>query len=518
MRPGAELCDADVLFPLTCESKRHLKVISGLTDTHYDMHAGCPCNELRSLRTRVLMDTPEPDKWLLDEVRRDAVVLGAKLQTSPVDYEQLISMFPSHKRKAYTRAYEDLKHRPLDIRRDGFVTGFIKAERVVCGPQDHMPEMLDPLEVGKDPRMIQFRSMRFNLAFGRYTRPLERKLYQIRCPVAGTRIIAKGLNPHRRGALLKRVWEFYKVPLALSMDLHRFDAHVHLRFLELLHDLYLAAIGSDEFERLLKAQLMNRGRTMGGFKYKTMGGVMSGDMTTALGNCAIVVLIYETLRRLLPAKLQRWTLVDDGDDHVIIGEQDVIKFLANILPSFWACLGHQLKVVGLVDRLPDVVFCQHRPMQVGGYTIMVPDIKKTLSTTLSIPGRVTDPYLWLQQVAYCRAIVHAGVPVLGPLFARLTILLGKPDTIDVGIRYWLNAYTKQLDVGLIKDTCSHDDRVEMAINTDYSITDQYRLEALAPSIVKALLGSQFVGTLPRVYASAVNTRLPNHGQSRSCVG
>lgn len=489
LRVGATLDDSEVLYPTLCTTRRNLCVVSGLTDSYYDMHSGCACNELRSLRTRVLMTTPIPDSQAIGLIRQEAVKLGNQLQFVPVSYEQLITMFPSHKRVSYNRALEDLRFRSIDLRKDGFVTAFIKAERLLCGPQDCRPDMYFPDEVGKDPRMIQFRSMRFNLALGRYTRPLEKSLYQLRCPIAGTRMIAKGLNPHKRGALLSRIWGHYDLPMALSLDLSRFDAHVHVEFMAALHQFYLAACPSKEFADLLAVQLKNRGRTMNGFRYKTSGGVMSGDMTTALGNCAIVVLVYNAFRQCIPGSMHKWTLIDDGDDHVIIGDANVVRDLAKLLPTFWAMLGHKLTVEGLVDQFEKIVFCKHYPYQIMGKTVMVPDVTRTLSTSLSIPGRVLDPYGWLQQVSYCRAIIHRGVPVLGPLFAKLTTQLGRPTQIETGIRYWLNAYTKELDDGKIQYWCLPEDRVTFAVNTGYSISDQFRIEALSNEIVNALLGS-----------------------------
>lgn len=321
-------------------------------------------------------------------------------------------------------------------KRDQCVKAFVKNEK------------LQIVEKDGDPRMIQARTPRFNLMLGQFTRPMEKVLYELTDPDLGTPLIAKGLNMRRRAEVLRVLWESLQTPVSLSLDLSRWDMHVSAEMMKIAHHFYTHWIKDPVFLQLLQVQLNNRGFTSDNVKYAVNGSVMSGDMTTALGNCVLVVLVLEMLRNYLtnendpavrhlrdhlrskgvkpiPAGVSRkFRYLDDGDDHVVLVNKSLAPHLKEILPLLWEALGHEMKVEGETDDFNQVLFCQHKPLHHHGIWEMMPNPAKVLATAFCVTGdrakdyRLQRPYqgtLW-----EARALLHQGQPILGPLFHRLS--------------------------------------------------------------------------------------------------
>lgn len=383
-------------------------------------HQDCPHNEKRSLATRVLREVPEPTPEALDLLAQACDELAERLITVvPLTLEQFIEVVPKHKRKAYRKALVELEHRGL-MRKDTMVSAFVKHEKLRLEEKEG------------DPRMIQFRSMVFNCFYGRFTRAVEKQLYKIK--INGKRVIFKGLNERQRAELLKDVWDQYDNPRALMMDASRWDMHCHKKFLKnTLHRLMLKICPFSAFRRLAKKTLKNTGFTSGGHRYKLKGSVMSGDMTTALGNCiAMICCIYALAKKLgLHKKLR---IICDGDDSGIIGElEDVLLFMQHAEAWFRDC-GHEIKLEKFVDAFEDIEFCQHHPIYAAGAWRMMPDPRKVIASSLMVPkGKIPEYENYLAQVWWARAILHQGMPVIGPLFRRLAQRYPKPENWDVSL-------------------------------------------------------------------------------------
>lgn len=357
------------------------------------------------------METPRPTVGAIRALRETAKMLASRLSPlSPIWGEELISCFPKRKQKAYRKAFHDLQERPLTPA-DSHITAFIKAERKPL------------LESNPDPRMIQFRSMRFNLSLAAYTRPLEKLLYQLKDKY-GLRYFAKGLNWRQRAQALRVCWDRYVNPRALSLDLSRWDAHCSKELLKVGHYFSTMLFPDPEFRRLLKIQLENRGSSRAGLRYKCPGGVMSGDMTTAYGNCTLVLIIIKTLLRKIKHLLKKQVSMQiDGDDFVLIGEEEDIKVVGEHIEQWFTDCGHELKVEGLTDKFHNILFCQSKPLFHHGVWDMVADPLKTIQRSLVIPSGYSKSLdaarAYLGEVMYMRAILHQGQPILGPLFNRL---------------------------------------------------------------------------------------------------
>lgn len=367
-------------------------------------HANCQHNQLRSAYQRVLMPVPLPQTTALLLIRQQLDKFAEQLEpTGPISYQGIINYFPIRKRRGYIRALDDLMKGPLK-KSDMNIVGFVKAEKLMICDKDG------------DPRMIQYRSQRYNLAFGRYTRAIEKSLYGL-TDKNGHRVIMKGCNSKQRAYHMRTAWDMYDDPVAVAFDLSRWDAHCSERLIFEAHRFYLKLIPSDEFAYLLKHQLYNKAYTTAGVRYATHGGVMSGDMTTALGNCVLLSAMVLALVNQLGLNL---SFLDDGDDHCLIGEREDMQVYAQAAPRWFTMCGHELKIEGLTSSFHEILFCQHRPVYVVGGWDLMPNPMKVISTSCCIPeGKcLTIQHLWsyLAEVWYMRALLHAGQPVLGPLF------------------------------------------------------------------------------------------------------
>lgn len=436
---------------INCNVKRKYLVlpIEGVKTMH--CHESCIHNEVRSLYGRVLKHTPDVHQDILKYLSTTTVNLAHQVRdqklTGVATSSQLISYFPQRRRKLYARAVSSLLSLSL-APKDWFVKSFVKMEKIEILAKDG------------DPRMIQARDVRFNCELGKYTRPIEKALYTLRDPETGLPLIAKGLNMRERATLLKKHWDMMHNPVCISGDLSRFDLSTREEIISVMHKFYLTVIDDNYLKELLLVQLRNRGRTANNVKYATCGGVMSGDMTTALGNCVAVVTILMTLRNLtkVPEALEElglkpptrkifFHILDDGDDHTIICEKEDKEWMMYALPKWFLLCGHTFKVEGYTDQWNQILFCQMKPIMMNYGPDMMPDPRKVLATAFMVSGaRAGDikqliPYLGT--IWEARAIMHQGMPILGPLFARLASqnkARMKNPTVEVigGLKYLLD--------------------------------------------------------------------------------
>ncbi|USL85435.1 MAG: hypothetical protein [Ixodes ricinus noda-like-virus 1] len=438
-------------------------------------HRNCVHNEIRACRGRVIKETNPPDPECVKVLRMRAVQLAQLVahQVRPIrGYMQLIELFPSTKRPGYRRALRNLLNCNLQPK-DWMIKAFVKSEKLKIAERDG------------DPRMIQARSMSFNLEFGLYTRALEKALSHLEDPLAASiginlPMIAKGKNLQERACILRQMWDVMDHPVALSLDLSRWDMHVGPELISVMHAFYLTLQDDSYFRFLLSKQLKNTAVTQNNLRYKNPAGVTSGDMTTALGNCVAVIAILETIRSILLAsadeieerisgrparptlkcyrlgamaqtgtvsrsseslflKLNRMItsylqendrprrilceralpmlFFDDGDDHVFLVEKELAPLMKEVLPVWWSGVGHELKVEGETDEFHQILFCQHKPFPTEYGWVMSPDPAKVLATSTVLTGNnMKQPREYLKTVWTARALLHQGVPVMGPTF------------------------------------------------------------------------------------------------------
>lgn len=340
-----------------------------------------------------------------NEIRRMAKACG---HLEPWTMKMVLESFKGRKKARYEEAYQSLQVDPLG-RRDAYIKAFVKAEKINPFSKEN-----------PDPRMIQARSFRYNLVIAKYLRAIEHYIYNLRGK-SKLREVAKGLNQRERAELLKQKFSRFERPVCYSLDASRFDKHVSKELLEIEHSFYTRVIpNSPEFDRLLKWQLHNKITTQNGVKYNCVGGRMSGDINTALGNCLLMVaMVRAALRKL---GIRKYEIMDDGDDVLVIIEREDEGKLLGIVQTFES-FGMKLKLEGRATNIREVEFCQSRMVLGFGGDIMVRDWRKVLSHACVGTKNWNDPNMvrpMFGLVGTCELALGCGVPVL-QAFAKALI-------------------------------------------------------------------------------------------------
>lgn len=316
----------------------------------------CICNEAVAIRNRVCGEVPVPNAKALKRLRARARRLARRLpKVKPWELSRGPSTYSGRKRLRYERAAEKVRVRPT-TRRDAQVRAFIKFEKL--------------MKVS-DPRMIQHRSWRYNVDLMRYLKPLEHIIYEMKGDgklLPKGRSIAKGLSNKARAAMFVRKWKEFEDPVAITLDVSRFDRHVNEDLLRIEHTIYRAMHNYDpHLTQLLGWQINNKATTVQGIRYTRRGGRMSGDMNTALGNCILMVLMCSDYLEQLNVK---YDLLDDGDDCLVIVERKDAKKVEDGAIAQFLDYGMSVKVENVADRLEDVEWCQSRLVEteIGEWT------------------------------------------------------------------------------------------------------------------------------------------------------
>lgn len=329
---------------------------------------------------------------------------------APCDYDSFVAMYQGPKKALYARALASLSEAPLN-RRDATSKCFVKREK--CN-------------VSKAPRVIQPRSPRYNIAIGRFLKPIEHSVYESLRRVSGVkrRVVAKGLNLDQVGKLMYHKWNGFSNPVAVGMDATKFDMHVGPEMLEFEHSFYRMLFPNHlaELNPLLSWQMNNRGvgyAPDGKLKYSVRGKRFSGDMNTAMGNCIIMCLMVVAYCR---EKGIKYDYVNNGDDCVVFMEREDEPHFRVGLEQWFLDLGFRMIAEPTVNILEQVEFCQMHPVLIGGRYRMVRNPKAAIEKdsfcvrTLNHDDSFAE---WSSGVAEGGFAIADGVPVLRAFYNYL---------------------------------------------------------------------------------------------------
>lgn len=329
---------------------------------------------------------------------------------APCLYDEFVDMYQGPKKATYARALASLSEHPLE-RQDATSKCFVKREK--CN-------------VSKAPRVIQPRSPRYNIAIGRFLKPIEHQVYEAirRVAKVKTRVVAKGLNLDQIGKLMWQKWHGFADPVAVGMDATKFDMHVGPEMLDWEHNIYRRLFPQhlDELNPLLDWQMNNRGvgyAPDGKLKYSVKGKRFSGDMNTAMGNCLIMCFMVVAYCRERGIKFD---LINNGDDCVVFMErQDEAAFRVG-LEQWFLDLGFRMVAEATVDILEQVEFCQMHPVLIGGRYRMVRNpgvaIEKDSFCVRTLDHK--DSFAeWASGVAAGGYVTCDGVPVMRSFYRYL---------------------------------------------------------------------------------------------------
>lgn len=328
----------------------------------------------------------------------------------PYSTEEFLGTYSGSKLKRMEEAVESAARLPLN-ERDAYLKTFVKLESVFA-------------ELAA-PRVIQPRDARYNAVVGPYIKALEHKVYRAIADLLGHPCVTKGYNAQRTAALLRGMWDRRRRPVAVGIDMSRFDQHVSLEALLFEHSFYTGAYPQDRFlRRLLRWQRENVGyaRTQEGtIKYSVRGCRMSGDMNTALGNC---ILMCAMVRHWLLRCGIKAEFVDNGDDVVVILEEEDLPTFMGGMVEYFLSFGFTAKVEEPVRVFERINYCATNPVFDGEEWVMVREPLRGLRKDIMCkypsfgPNLVELTLRWATAVGKCGLSVAGGIPIYNSLYSR----------------------------------------------------------------------------------------------------
>jgi len=318
--------------------------------------------------------------------------------------ERFLSTYTGMKLSRYRQALDSLGTQQVQAS-DAFVRAFLKYEKV---------------EGGSVPRVISPRSFRYLAAAGRYLKAYEGPLYSCLRRLFGEVVVMKGMNSVDQARLLRRKWTRRSNPVAIGIDASRFDQHVSKSMLQFEHSIWLAmALPEDRarLSQLLSWQLTNRVSFVSeGSKYSyTLDGQrMSGDMNTGSGNCMLMCLMIYSYMASLGLTTSDYSIVDNGDDAVIICEGEDEARVRGGLKSYFSQLGFVMKVEDTVDVFEEVEFCQTHPVFDGRRWTMQRSFWAALekdSMNMHTVQSLRELKVWMFGVGKAGLALASGMPI-----------------------------------------------------------------------------------------------------------
>jgi hypothetical protein len=239
------------------------------------------------------------------------------------------------------------------------------------------------LKTSPVPRGISPRHPRYIVEAGRYIKPIEKKIYKGIDGIFNDITVYKGLNMEARGRAMYSTWGKYTDPVAIGLDAKRFDQHVSLDALRWEHNRYKKYYPGDKhFARLMRLQEKNQCSASipgeGYLSFEIVGGRQSGEPNTSSGNVVLMCgMVYEYLQE--KNIFEHCSLVNDGDDCVLICESWVVPIIISTIDEFFLKLGFSLTVEKPVSVFEEIEFCQSHPVFDGTQYIMVRDPRVAIS-------------------------------------------------------------------------------------------------------------------------------------------
>lgn len=387
----------------------------------------CACNEYDALlRRHLLGDIPGfiPGNPELKRLENNLISMSERFpRFGPVSHNILIENTRSTIRKRYKTAYYNLRNRVVNISgKESTSKTFVKYEKIPIGKY----------EAGKPPRLIQFRDFTY--------------LYSLKKQVLGhslamksgadiewmfgqqaNTVFTKLYDSYGIARVLFQSWSYFTEPVAICLDHSKFDGHYHAQLLSLEHDYWLRLNPSRELKLLLEHQLVNRGRTVHGHKYKVTGTRLSGEYTTSEGNS---VMNYAMLVSWLQASgVVNARIHVNGDDSVVIIEHVDQK---KLLPySYFRNFNMETEEDRVVTDFRLISYCQAQPIRVvkdGDFVwYMVKEPLRTLARLQYSDDRYLSVWQrYLSGIGLCELATNKGVPIMQTLSLVLISQSVKP--------------------------------------------------------------------------------------------
>lgn len=249
----------------------------------------------------------------------------------------------------------------------------------------------------KAPRLIQSRSPKFNIQYGRYIKPLEKRINK------NFDFIGKG-NYDTVAAKIHHKSLKYKY--YTEGDHSTFDAHVTVAMLKLTHKFYSKNYPGDKIIRQLSRKtIYNKCRTRDNISYFMKGTRMSGDVDTSFGNSLIN---YAILSELLLIMDMVGDIIVQGDDFILFTNDPIdINLAAQHLLTF----NMETKFKPSTTNIHKVEFCKTKMVYNQGQITMHADIKRQLLRLGMTDTNPKDYQLYLLELLYCFMCVNRNTTI-----------------------------------------------------------------------------------------------------------
>nr|UYZ32453.1 RNA-dependent RNA polymerase [Alternaria dianthicola umbra-like virus 2] len=458
------------------------------------VHSPCHHNLAEGLRLRTMRAFAPPEPVGVKHFQQTIRLLGrvAFSRLGKVDrwsHQEVVDSYKVNRlRVRYQTACDSLRDDGLATPKDARVDAFVKAEK------------LTRYKVHK-PRIIMGRAPRYNLELASYLKPLEHVLYPALRGYGSkyltkTRLIGKGLNAKERASLIRT--KLYSTPglVAVEIDGVSFESHFSKAILAAEHDFYLRFYSGAErsrLQQLLSWQQEFRGSGEG-LSFKASGVRASGDFNTGLGNTLVMLTLVQMVASRCPG---RFDVLADGDNALLFVPEKHLDVWREQVVAVTATAGFEMTIEQPVSDLRRVVFGQSKPFFDGNSWKMVRDPMKVLSHAACGYRHYQDLHgglRVLKSVAYCEAVLSAGVPVLQEyahslLRATAGVSFSKAEPEDY---VYASLVAKGYDwAATRKLPVTARAREDFAVSFGISVEDQLRWEE---SLSKAI-------TLPTVWPS-----------------
>jgi hypothetical protein len=332
--------------------------------------------------------------------------------TAPISHQQFVDGYRGRKKLVYQNALEEIRSEGLSLERDSSVDVFVKFEKT------DRTTKLDPV-----PRVISPRDPKYNIALGRYLKPIEERIFKAIGKMFGHVTVMKGIDTDATARILREKWEMFNNPVAIGLDASRFDQHVSADALRHEHSVYLDCFKTRKHKRrlsnILKHQIINKcvGYVDDGkIEYEIEGTRMSGDMNTSLGNCLLMCLMIHAYSLDRKVRIQ---LANNGDDCVVfLDKRDLTRFSTGLFDWFLQ-MGFNMAIEEPAYEFEHIEFCQCRPVFDGKIYTMCRNPRSAIakdSVMLKHSSQACHLSTWLHAVGTGGTAIAGGLPIFDSLY------------------------------------------------------------------------------------------------------
>jgi hypothetical protein len=316
-------------------------------------------------------------------------------------------------KQRYLRARHNITHRRYFYDNAcSRLTAFVKYEKWAQGKVD----------VGKPPRIIQFRPYEYLYLLKAYCLPYSLHLKSIGDDImmngqSINSIFTKLMDNPKQTLALRKSWDSYLCPVGICLDHSKFDGHYNEELLKIEHSFWRRLHGDDPLlDKILECQLDNRGYTQNGLKYKVKGKRMSGEYTTSDGNSLLNYLMLYTYCKA--SKINDFRIHVNGDDSIIIFENEE---LTKLLPlSFFNHFNMETEMDRAVNIFEELTYCQSSPVCVNGVWQLVKSPYRAISRGVLCEYKFNDCIdRYLSANGLCELAISSGVPILQAFALRM---------------------------------------------------------------------------------------------------